>query len=67
MNDTSAEGKVYAKTGTLTAVSSLSGYAIAANGETLAFSFMMENYTGSAKPYRNMQDSLTVALCSFRR
>ncbi len=67
MNETPAEGKVYAKTGTLNAVSTLTGYAVAANGEMLAFSIMMQNYIGSARPFRNMQDSLAVVFSTFRR
>jgi D-alanyl-D-alanine carboxypeptidase/D-alanyl-D-alanine-endopeptidase (penicillin-binding protein 4) len=67
MNQTSAGGKVFAKTGTLSGVSTLSGYALAADGEMLAFSFIMQDFTGAVKPYKNIQDSLSVILSSFRR
>lgn len=67
MVETHAEGKVFAKTGTLNGVSALTGYAVTANGEWLAFSMIMEHFLGSARPYRAIQDSLASVLCTFRR
>ena len=51
--NTSLEGRLFAKTGTLNGVNALSGYMIAASGETLIFSFIANDrpsQTGSAKP-----------------
>jgi len=41
---TVAEGRIFAKTGSLSHVSALSGYARRANGQMLAFSIMVNNY-----------------------
>jgi D-alanyl-D-alanine carboxypeptidase/D-alanyl-D-alanine-endopeptidase (penicillin-binding protein 4) len=40
MRGTAADGDCHAKTGTLRGVSALSGYCRAANGHTIAFSFL---------------------------
>lgn len=67
MRGTAAEGRVRAKTGTLNGVTALSGYVPSADGERLAFSLMVEFYTGSAAPRRAVQDSIVAALAAFRR
>ena len=41
-----AAGRIWAKTGTLSHVSALSGYARRANGQMLAFSILVNNYNG---------------------
>ncbi|MDE6003242.1 MAG: D-alanyl-D-alanine carboxypeptidase, partial [Prevotella sp.] len=62
MKKTPAQGNVRAKTGTLTGISSLSGYCTAANGHQLCFSIInqgvMRNATGKA-----FQDRVCNALC----
>jgi D-alanyl-D-alanine carboxypeptidase/D-alanyl-D-alanine-endopeptidase (penicillin-binding protein 4) len=45
MKNTSACRKIFAKTGTLTGISNLSGYVEASNGHLLAFSIMIQNFT----------------------
>jgi D-alanyl-D-alanine carboxypeptidase/D-alanyl-D-alanine-endopeptidase (penicillin-binding protein 4) len=67
MRGTPAEGRAGAKTGTLNGVTALSGYVPAADGERIAFSLMMEFYTGSSAPRRAVQDSIVAALARFRR
>lgn len=67
MRGTAAEGRARAKTGTLNGVTALSGYVPSADGERLAFSLMVEFYTGSAAPRRAVQDSVVAALARFRR
>jgi D-alanyl-D-alanine carboxypeptidase/D-alanyl-D-alanine-endopeptidase (penicillin-binding protein 4) len=67
MRGTAAEGRAGAKTGTLNGVTALSGYVPSAEGERLAFSLMMEFYTGSSAPRRAVQDSIVAALARFRR
>ncbi len=49
---------VRAKTGTMSGVSCLSGVVRAENGRLLAFSIMMNGYTGSSRPYRRAQDRI---------
>ncbi|MFS8084838.1 MAG: D-alanyl-D-alanine carboxypeptidase/D-alanyl-D-alanine-endopeptidase [Acidobacteriota bacterium] len=45
-------GRIFAKTGTITYVHSLSGYAVAKNGEVLAFSILCNDATGRGNPVR---------------
>ncbi len=57
--------RIYAKTGTLSGVSCLSGYVFTKTGEPLAFSIMMNGYVQKAKPYRNLQDKITGILAEL--
>lgn len=61
MKGTSASGNVRAKTGTLTGISSLAGYATAHNGHKLAFCIINQGvmHTANAKAF---QDKVCVAL-----
>jgi serine-type D-Ala-D-Ala carboxypeptidase/endopeptidase (penicillin-binding protein 4) len=45
-------GKIFAKTGTLSGQVALSGYLITASGQTLIFSVLVNNHTGSATAVR---------------
>lgn len=67
MRYTSAHGNVRAKTGTLSGVSSLSGYVQTLDGEWLAFSIMMMNYPTEARVYRRVQDEIAVFLSELQR
>ncbi|MGB2868297.1 MAG: D-alanyl-D-alanine carboxypeptidase/D-alanyl-D-alanine-endopeptidase [Bacteroidota bacterium] len=67
MRRTLAEGNLRAKTGTISGVSSLSGYVHGRDGELLAFSILMQNFAKSPRRYRNVQDSLGVILAGFSR
>ena len=49
---------VIAKTGSLSSVTSLSGYIFTQKGESLAFSILMNGFPGSSAPYRNLQDQI---------
>ncbi|MBR2151207.1 MAG: D-alanyl-D-alanine carboxypeptidase/D-alanyl-D-alanine-endopeptidase [Prevotella sp.] len=64
MKDTKAQGNVYAKTGTLTGISSLAGYCTTAGGHQLCFAIInqgvMRNATGKA-----FQDRVCKVLCEY--
>jgi D-alanyl-D-alanine carboxypeptidase/D-alanyl-D-alanine-endopeptidase (penicillin-binding protein 4) len=62
----SASGRVFAKTGTLTYSHSLSGYATAQNGETVAFSIFCNDATGRTNPVRVI-DQIAGAIAGLGR
>jgi serine-type D-Ala-D-Ala carboxypeptidase/endopeptidase (penicillin-binding protein 4) len=51
-------GEVRAKTGTMSGVSSLSGYLRTEKGDILAFSVLVNGFLGPAREFREMQDEL---------
>lgn len=60
MVGTAAEGNAYAKTGSLTGATALSGYVTTAGGADLVFAIIMNNYL-SGKP-ADMEDAIVVRL-----
>ena len=66
-NNTSAQGIVRAKTGTLTGVSALSGYVEVANFEPLAFSIMINQSDLSAEDLRAAIDEIVLVLTKLKR
>ncbi len=62
LKGTKAQGCIRAKTGTLTCVSSLAGYAKAANGHVLAFSILNQGVL-RAQNAKDFQDMICVAMC----
>lgn len=62
MKDSSAHLNVRAKTGTVTGVSSLAGYALASNNHMLVFSIINQGIM-KADDGRNFQDKVCNALC----
>ena len=62
MRGTRAQGIVWAKTGTMTGVSSLCGYVAPPGKEPLAFALMINGFVGPAKPMQELQDALLEAL-----
>ena len=65
MQGTNAANNVHAKTGTVTGVSSLSGYLTAANGNTLCFAIINQGITKSALA-KQFQDRLCDILCTYK-
>jgi D-alanyl-D-alanine carboxypeptidase/D-alanyl-D-alanine-endopeptidase (penicillin-binding protein 4) len=59
------ERGILAKTGTLSGVSCLSGYAFSKSGEPLVFSIMMNGYVGDHNPYRKLQDDICEILIEY--
>ena len=53
-----AQDKIFAKTGSLSGVSCLSGYAFSPNHGPMAFSILINGFVGSIKPHRKFQDEL---------
>lgn len=64
MRKTLAEGNVHAKTGTVSGISSLSGYLTAKNGNTLCFAIINQGimHASNAKQF---QDHICTILCDY--
>lgn len=66
MMNTRAEGRVWAKTGTIRHVSALSGYVRAGSGELLAFS-ILNNAARSPSRAKRLEDEIVARLAAFDR
>lgn len=66
MIESKAYKNVHAKTGTLTGVSCISGYLTTKRNHILAFSIMMQNFVGSAKRVRDLQDKILEILADTK-
>jgi D-alanyl-D-alanine carboxypeptidase/D-alanyl-D-alanine-endopeptidase (penicillin-binding protein 4) len=62
---TAAEGRVRAKTGTVDNVRAIAGYVQAADGDTLVFSMIANNFTGSNSLIDAAADNALVRLATF--
>ena len=67
MKRTAAQGNLRAKTGSISGVSSLSGYVRTQDGEMLAFSMTMQNFILPSRLYRNAQDKIGALMAGFSR
>jgi D-alanyl-D-alanine carboxypeptidase/D-alanyl-D-alanine-endopeptidase (penicillin-binding protein 4) len=67
MKGTPAEGSVRAKTGTMSNIRALAGYARTRDGENLAFAIMADNFEGAGSAATEAIDRIAVALASFTR
>ena len=67
MKGTPAEGRVWAKTGSMFNIRSLSGYVLTADDEPLVFSFLANNYTVPSAEIEAMYDKALERLAAFRR
>jgi D-alanyl-D-alanine carboxypeptidase/D-alanyl-D-alanine-endopeptidase (penicillin-binding protein 4) len=67
MKRTVAQNNVFAKTGTISNVRCLSGYATTKDGETLVFSTMFNNFLCGVNVVMDIQDRICMLLTSFSR
>ena len=67
MRDTAAAGNVRAKTGTMSNIRSLAGYATTRDGERLAFVAMVNNFEGSGAAANAALDTIAITLARFSR
>ena len=58
MRDIRSHGEFRGKTGTVSGVSALSGYAQAPGGRLLSVVMIMQNFHGTHRPYREVQDRI---------
>ena len=65
MNGTPAQNNVRAKTGTLSGVTTLSGYLTSNNGDNIVFSIFIENYVGSSDIGRDFQNKICNLLIDY--
>lgn len=61
-----ARNNIHAKTGTHSDALALSGYLNAANGDILAFSIIVNNFTIYSKQYRDIIDNICELLVNYR-
>jgi serine-type D-Ala-D-Ala carboxypeptidase/endopeptidase (penicillin-binding protein 4) len=62
MNSPELLGKIHAKTGTETAVTSLSGYIETRKKQTLAFSILINGFVDSPLKYKELEDKICASL-----
>ncbi len=67
LKGTKAENNVRAKTGSMSSVSSISGYLVTADGEMLAFSMLANNFLASKSEVDSAQDKALKILAGFSR
>ncbi len=67
MKGTAAEGNAVAKTGTISNVRGLSGYVTTADGEELAFSFLVNAHLLSTKDTERITDSVLELLANYHK
>jgi D-alanyl-D-alanine carboxypeptidase/D-alanyl-D-alanine-endopeptidase (penicillin-binding protein 4) len=65
MRGTPAQGNVHAKTGFVANARSLSGYVTTADGHTLIFSALCNNWTTSVREIERVQDAIAIDLASM--
>ena len=59
------EGRIFAKSGTISKVKAYAGYVYSKNGKKLAFSFSINNYNGSSADLQNKIEKVLNALATY--
>lgn len=68
MGDSSVRGRIRAKTGTMTGISAIAGYATTKDNELLAFAIMMSGFIKSPQKYKHdLEDQICSLLANFSR
>lgn len=67
LRGTPAEGRIFAKTGTLSGVRALSGYLETAGGEPLGFSILVNHHTRSARDADRVIDAALLRMAEWSR
>ncbi len=67
LKDTPANGRVWAKTGSMSQVRSLSGYVVTTQGEPLVFAFIANGFRVPAREIDAVMDKALLRLVDFRR
>jgi serine-type D-Ala-D-Ala carboxypeptidase/endopeptidase (penicillin-binding protein 4) len=67
MKGTPAEGRVRAKTGSMSNVRALAGYVSTADGEPAAFAILANNFDASSDVINKATDAIVVAIANFHR
>ncbi|GAA0608037.1 D-alanyl-D-alanine carboxypeptidase/D-alanyl-D-alanine-endopeptidase [Virgibacillus siamensis] len=65
MTEEPAKGNVTAKTGSLTGMSTLSGYVTTKDGQKLIFSILVNNYLGSSSNITAIEDKIATVLAKY--
>jgi D-alanyl-D-alanine carboxypeptidase/D-alanyl-D-alanine-endopeptidase (penicillin-binding protein 4) len=65
MKNTVCYNNLRAKTGSLSGVSSLTGYVKSNSGDMISFSILMQNFTGSQAKARGLQDKICELIATF--
>ncbi len=65
MQNTPSQNNVHAKTGTMSGVSTLSGYLTTKSNHLIAFSILIQNYVGDSSTARNFQDIICEMLSEY--
>lgn len=66
LKGTAAEGRLYAKSGSVSGARNYAGYAVRADGKELAFAIMVNNYTLGGSELRKKKLALMEAICSAK-
>jgi len=67
MKGTPAENRVWAKSGSMFNIRTLSGYVLTADDEPLVFSFLANNYTVPSREVDDIMDKALARIAAFRR